>query len=283
MDELHITPLSDALGAEVVGVDTSGMLEPEVVTALNAAFLEHHLLCFRSQPMTAEAFARLARCFGTPQLQLLRHRRHDAAPEVSMLDSTYKTPEDKPDDLTRVRLSGWHTDDSYFAKPAKATMLQSLALPSGGGETKFANLRRAYEDLPPEDRQRLAGLRAVHSYDTVRAPARAVKLTPEEAAETPDVEHPLVRTHEDTGAKAIYFNPNRTDRIVGIERGEGDALLDQLYAHVTQPKYQYHHRWRLGDLLLWDNRCLLHAVNTDYPVGEVRRHQRILLQGGVPA
>lgn len=283
MHELRITPLGEALGAEVLGLDTTGGLDRETVAALNAAFLEHHLLCIRAAPLTPQAFADLAACFGTPQLQLLRHRRHGARPEVSLLDSTYRTAEDKPDDLTRVRLSGWHTDDSYFAKPAKATMLQSLEVPSSGGQTKFANTRRAYEELPAETRRRIDGLAAVHSYDTMRAPARAVQLTPEEAAETPDVVHPLVRTHEDTGAKAIYFNPNRTDRIVGMERRESDALLDELYTHVTQPEYQYHHHWRVGDLLLWDNRCLLHAVNTDYPVGETRRHQRILLKGGVPA
>lgn len=279
---MRITPLCDALGAEVVGLDIAGGLDGDTIVALNSAFLDHHLLCIRCAPLTPQAFVRLARCFGAPQLQLLRHRRHDEAPEVSMLNSTYETPEDKPDDLTRVRLSGWHTDDSYFAEPAKATMLQSLEIPSSGGQTKFANTRQAYADLAEEMRRRLDGLSAVHSYDTMRAPARAVKLTQEETAETPDVVHPLVRTHEDTGVKAIYFNPNRTDRIVGMERQESDALLDELYAHVTQPRYQYQHHWRVGDLLLWDNRCLLHAVNTDYPVGEARRHQRILLKGGVP-
>lgn len=279
---MRVSPLGDALGAEVTGLDIGQPLDPETRAELNAAFLGHHLLCFRGPPLTAPEFARVARTFGTPQLQLLRHRRNAEAPEVSMLDSTYKRPEDKPDDLSRVRLSGWHTDDSYFAEPAKATMLQALALPSSGGQTRFANMRRAYEELPGETRRRLDGLRAVHGYDTPRAPARAVALTEEEAAETPEVVHPLVRTHDDTGAKAIYFNPNRTDRIVGMARAESDALLDALYAHMTEPRFQYQHEWRLGDLLLWDNRSLIHAVNTDFPVGEARHHQRILLRGGVP-
>ena len=279
---MQIAPLSEALGAEVSGLDVTAPLDEAIVAALNAAFLEHHLLCVRSQPLSAPEFARVARTFGAPQLQLLRDRRNDEAPEVSMLESTYRRPEDKPDDLVQVRLSGWHTDDSYFAEPAKATMLQSLAIPSSGGETKFANMVAAYDDLSEDMKQRLDGLIAVHGYDTRRAPARAVKLTDEEAAETPEVRHPLVRTHEDTGAKAIYLNPNRTDRIEGMGREESDALLDRLQAHATQAKYQYHHAWRLGDLLLWDNRCLLHAVNTDFPVGEPRRHQRILLKGGRP-
>ena len=279
---MQIEPLSDVLGAQVVGLDLTTDLAPDVIDALTEAFLTHHLLCFRSAPLPAADFARVARHFGEPQLQLLRHRWHEDVPEVSFLESTYKTADDKPDDLRQVRLSGWHTDDSYFAVPAKATMLQSLAIPDSGGETKFANTRRAYLDLSDAMKARIDGRRAVHAYDTVRASARAEKRTSEEADETPDVVHPLVRTHDNTGDRAIYFNPNRTDRIVGLDRAESDALLDALYDHITQARYQYHHKWRLGDILLWDNRSLIHAVNTDFPVSQTRRHQRILLKGSAP-
>lgn len=279
---LQIRPLSDALGAEVSGLDLTQPQDDKTISAIQQAFLKHHLLCFRSQPLEPSEFARVAGYFGKPQLQLLRKKRHGETPEVSILESTYKRPEDKPDDMRMVRLSGWHTDDSYFAVPAKATMLQSIQIPESGGETKFCNMRKAYIDLPDEKKRRIEGLRAVHGYDTKRAPARAVKLTKEEEAETPPVDHPLVRTHEDTHEKAIYFNSNRTDQVVGMARAESDALLDEIYAHVTQPKYQYHHKWRVGDILLWDNRCLMHAVNMDFPVGQTRLHQRILLQGARP-
>jgi taurine dioxygenase len=279
---LEIRPLSDALGAEISGLDLTQPLDEATKAKIQDAFLKHHLLCFRSQPLTPADFARVAGYFGTPQLQLLRKRRHGETPEVSILESTYKRAEDKPDDMKLVRLSGWHTDDSYFAVPAKATMLQSIEIPDSGGETKFCNMRKAYQDLPEETRRRLDGLRAVHGYDTKRAPARAIKRTAEEEAETPDVDHPLVRTHDDTGEKTIYFNSNRTDQVVGMAREESDALLDMVYDHVTQPKYQYHHKWRVGDILLWDNRCLMHAVNMDFPVGQTRLHQRILLEGTRP-
>lgn len=279
---LEIRPLSDALGAEVTGLDLTRPIDAAEKEKIQDAFLKHHLLCLRSAPLEPADFARVAGYFGKPQLQLLRRRRHGETPEVSILDSTYKHAEDKPDDMSLVRLSGWHTDDSYFAVPAKATMLQSIEIPESGGETRFCNMRKAYLDLPEETRRRIDSLRAVHSYDTKRAPARAVKLTKEEAAETPDVDHPLVRTHEDTGEKTIYFNSNRTDQVVGMERAESDALLDMIYDHVTQPKYQYHHKWRVGDILLWDNRCLMHSVNMDFPVGQRRLHQRILLEGARP-
>ena len=279
---LEIRPLSDALGAEVSGLDLTQPLDDETISAIKKAFLKHHLLCIRSTPLEPADFARLASYFGQPQLQLLRKKRHGETPEVSILESTYKRPEDKPDDMRLVRLSGWHTDDSYFAVPAKATMLQSIKIPDSGGETKFCNMRKAYADLPEEKKRQVGGLRAVHGYDTKRAPARAITLTKEEASETPEVDHPLVRTHDDTGEKAIYFNSNRTDRIVGMAPAESDALLDHVFQHVTQPKYQYHHKWRVGDILLWDNRCLMHAVNMDFPVGQPRMHQRILLQGARP-
>jgi taurine dioxygenase len=215
---IRITALSDALGAEITGLDLTGPVTGVDLELIQSAFHEYHLLCFRSQPLTPGDFSRVARYFGEPQLQLLRHQRVDEVPEVSILESTYQSAEDKPDDLTLVRLSGWHTDDSYFEIPAKATVLQILAQPISGGETRFCNTRKAYEDLSEEMKQCLSGLKAVHSYDTMRAPGRAQARSEKEKQETPDVVHPLVRTHEDTGSKAIYFNPNRTDHIVGMDR-----------------------------------------------------------------
>ena len=279
---VKIRPLCDALGAEVIGADLTNPLSGEDAKAVEEAFFDHHLLCFRSDPLEPSDFARVARYFGEPQLQLIRTQRHGEAPEVSVLESTYKSADDKPDDLTRVRLSGWHTDDSYFETPAKATMLQSIAIPDSGGQTKFCNTRKAYEDLPDEKKAQIDGLKAVHGYDTKRAPGRPKKRTQQETDETPDVIHPLVRTHEDTGYKSLYFNANRTDRIVDWERSKSDAVLDEVYEQITKPNNQYHHEWRVGDLLLWDNRCLVHSVNVDYPVGQRRLHQRILLKGSRP-
>ena len=279
---LEIERLSAALGAEVRGLDLSRALEPTDRRAIREAFLAHHLLCFRSPPLTAPALVAVAKHFGTPQLQLIRSRYHPDAPEVSVLDGTYERAEDKPRDLSRVRLSGWHTDDSYFEVPAKATLLHAIAVPETGGETQFCNTRAAYEALGDALRRRIDGLCATHKYDTVRAGARAPALTATEASETPDVVHPLVRTHEDTGRKAIYFNPNRTDAVCGLDRAESDALLDRLHAQMTEARFRYDHAWRVGDILLWDNRCLVHSVNVDYPVGQKRLNHRILLKGTRP-
>ena len=128
----------------------------------------------------------------------------------------------------------------------------------------------------------IANLEATHCYDTVRASAKAQELTVEEHKKTRDIVHPLIRTHEDTGHRAIYFNPNRTDQVVGKSRKESDAILDILYAWLIKDDFQYEHEWQRGDLLMWDNRCLLHSVNVDFPVGQRREHQRILLEGTRP-
>lgn len=279
---LKICALDDALGAEVSGLNFSQRLDAEDVVALRDAFLKYHLLCLRSERLTPEAFVVLSRYFGDPKLHVLRNRRHGEVPEVAVMDSTYQRVADKPVDFALDRKSAWHTDDSYFEKPAKVTLLHGLEIPDSGGQTRFCNMQKAFEDLSEDDKQRVDGLQVVHSYDTVRAPARAAKRTPEEEAETPDVVHPLIRTHEDTGAKAFYFNPNRTDRVVDMARTESDALLDWVHATVTQKRYRYDHEWCVGDILIWDNRSVLHSVNMDFPVGQRRLHHRILLQGERP-
>ena len=278
----EIKPVSNVMGARVTGLDLSQTLSDTDENALRSAFLHYHLLCFESRPLSAEKFLVFARVFGIPQLQLLSSLQDNNFPEVSILKSTYKTRDEKPKDLAKVRLSGWHTDDSYFEKPAKATLLQALHVPDTGGQTRFINTRLAYERMPEAVRNNIAELEATHCYDTVRASARAQKLTADERQKTRDVVHPLIRTHEETGHQAIYFNPNRTDHITGKSRKESNEILDILYAWLINEDFQYEHKWRRGDLLLWDNRCLLHSVNVDFPVGQRREHQRILLQGTRP-
>ena len=278
---LDIVPEENNFGACVRGLD-SREATSAVVEELRNALLRYQVLCLRLRPLSAYEFDRVGRWFGEPQLQLLREHRHPECETVSVFDSTYHEAKDKPQDLRLDRRSGWHTDDSYFETPAKITLLQALAIPSRGGETKFCDARRAYQSLTKKFQDKIAGLQAVHSYDTKRAPARAVQRTAAEIADTPDVHHPLVRTHDETGEKAIYFNSNRTDRIISLPRTESDALLDELHAHMTAPEFQYHHQWEVGDILVWDNRSVTHAVNMDFPIGERRIHQRLLLTGSRP-
>jgi taurine dioxygenase len=221
-----------------------------------------------------------ASAFGKPRAQLLRYKRNNEVPEVSTMVSTLMV--DGTTDKTALRSEDWHTDDSYMAVPAKATLLHNMETPSHGGRTWFCNMHSVYEALPESTRKRIDGKRAIHAYDTARARNRPSARTAQEIAETPDVEHPLVRTHPDTGRKALYLNFNRLDRILGLERAESDELLDELAAEARKPRHHFGHQWTVGDCVVWDNRATMHRVDVDYLLGERRIMQRVLIEGDRP-
>ncbi|MFO1080667.1 MAG: TauD/TfdA family dioxygenase [Reyranellaceae bacterium] len=276
----EIVPLNAPLGARIEGLDRSTADNGETAALLQRALAEHLLVVLPGNPMTPAETLRVAEAFGTPQKQLLRYKRSGEVPQVSVMVSTLMA--DGSTDKTAIRAEDWHTDDSYFARPAKATLLHAIEIPSRGGATWFCNMHSVYEALPQETRGRLDGLRAVHAYDTARARNRPSARTAQEVAETPDVEHPLVRTHPQTGRKALYLNFNRLDRIVGLERAESDRLLDELAEEARKPQHHFGHRWTAGDVVVWDNRATMHRVVIDYPVGEPRIMQRVLIEGDVP-
>tara|TARA_B100000686_G_scaffold204229_1_gene211054 strand:+ start:6549 stop:7400 length:852 start_codon:yes stop_codon:yes gene_type:complete len=278
MINLTVKPLSNALGAEIIGGDYSQPLNDENINFLKNNFLKYHLLCLRSKKLNSMELYRVASYFGKPFSEITRNHWDKKVPEISILESTYNSKDDKPKDPKRNRRSGWHTDHSFKEFPPKATILHGHKIPSYAGHTRFCNTKKAYEDLPFKTKNKLDSLQAVHSYDTKRAPARAVKRTKEEIQDTPDVIHPLIKKHSETKKKAIYFNANRTDRIVGLTRKESDKILDNIHIHITQKKYRYDHKWEVGDIIIWDNRCLIHSVNVDYPIGEPRVHLRTLIK-----
>ena len=272
--------LNAALGARIEGLDRAQANTPAVAALLDQALAEHLLVVIPGAPMTPEQTCGLAYAFGEPRVQLLRRKRVNAVPEVSIMVSTLMT--DGTTDKTVYRAEDWHTDDSYFEIPAKATLLHSIEIPSRGGATWFCNMHSVYDALPEATRRRIDGKRAMHGYDTARARNRPAPRTPQEIAETPDVEHPLVRTHPVTGRKALYLNPNRLDRIVGLPRAESDALLDELTEEARKPRHHHGHVWRAGDVVVWDNRATMHRVVNDYPAGEPRIMHRVLIQGERP-
>ena len=276
----RITPCAGPLGARIDGLDRSRAGDPETSALLNRALAENLLVVVPGAPMAPAETLAFARAFGTPQRQLLRYKRNGDVPDVSIMVSTLMA--DGSTDKTAIRAEDWHTDDSYFAVPAKATLLHAIEIPSRGGATWFCNMHSVYEALHAKTRRRIDGLRGIHGYGTVRARNRPSPRTPQEIAETPDVEHSLVRTHPETGRKALYLNPNRLDRIVGLERAESDALLDELAEEARQPRHHFGHVWKKGDIVIWDNRATMHRVVIDYPEGEPRIMQRVLIEGEKP-
>ena len=277
---MRVVPLDAALGARIEGICWQDATKPDVAAALNRALGEHLLVVVPGAPMTAPLMRDFAAAFGTPRAQLLRYKRNGEVPEVSTMVSTLMA--DGTTDKTALRSEDWHTDDSYMAVPAKATLLHSMEIPSHGGRTWFCNMHSVYEALPEATRRRIDGKRAIHVYDTPRARNRPSTRTAQEIAETPDVEHPLVRTHPDTGRKALYLNFNRLDRILGLERAESDELLDELAAEARKPCHHFGHEWKVGDCVVWDNRATMHRVDVDYPMGERRIMQRVLIEGDKP-
>ena len=176
----------------------------------------------------------------------------------------------------------WHTDKGYYRMPPMLTALYAVELPPRGGDTEFANTAMGYAALPEATKRRIEGLRVVFYWG---ASARQPGTNPRssaEAREHPPVDHPLVRTHPETGAKALYLG-NHASHILGMPEAEGRALLDELLEHTTKPQFVYTHRWRIGDLVMWDNRCLLHRAVANYEMGRYRRVlHRSVVRGTVP-
>ena len=175
------------------------------------------------------------------------------------------------------------TDHSNALQPPKATVLFAKNLPETGGDTQFVNMYSAYADLPDTMKLRIANLKAEHVYQSRHSTRKLMALSDDSAKNVPNaVAHPLVRTHPETGRKALYINPIRIDSIEGLSEPEMLFLMDQLMEHATNEKYQYRHQWRLGDLVMWDNRCLLHKANGDYDMSQLRYLYRVMLKGDRP-
>jgi taurine dioxygenase len=274
-----ITPLSPHTGAEVHGIDLAQPVDGTTRERLNTAFVEQSVLVFRGQRLSPPQMLAAAERFGSVFAQ---HNPRFQLPDCPLVH--YISNEDfYPDGSRYIPGAGWHTDHSNAEAPPKATLLHAVALPAEGGDTQFANLHQAWQALPAAMQQRIAGLKAVHVYQS-RFSARKLMALDDDARQTvPDgIAHPLVRTHPESGRKAIYLNPIRTEGVIGMPEDEALSLLDELLAHAISGAFEYRHRWRPGDLVMWDNRSLLHKANGDYDMAQRRYLYRLMLQGDRP-
>ncbi len=273
---LHVERIAGALGAEVSGVDLAAPLGSETVRKIRAALHEHLVLFFRDQPLTPDRFLAFANAVGTPV----------EYPFVMGLDGYPEIIEVKKLEHERTNFGGiWHTDTAYLPCPPMGSMLLAREVPPFGGDTEFANQYLAYEALSEGMKALLAGLRAVNSSakadvtrtreDRMREDARA------DARGEYVAEHPVVRTHPETGRKALYVNVAHTVRFAGMTEAESAPLLDFLFAHQVRPEFTCRFRWQVGSLAWWDNRCTLHNPLNDYH-GYRRVMHRITLQGDAP-
>ena len=278
-EDCTITPLSEHTGAEVHGVDLVRPVDAALRARLNQAFVRHSVLVLRNQHLSPQQLLDAVRLFGEVFPQ---HNTRFALQECPQIH--YISNQDfYPDGKRYIPGEGYHTDHSNAVHPPKATVLHAVTLPDTGGDTQFVNMHRAYDGLPETMRKWIDGMRAVHVYQSRHSERKLMALSDAARAAVPDgVLHPLVRTHPESGRKSIYLNPIRIEGIVGMEEPAAMALLDELLAHATQPRYEYRHQWRPGDMVMWDNRCLLHKANGDYDMGQVRYLYRIMLTGDAP-
>jgi taurine dioxygenase len=281
---MHVTPASPTCGAYVEGLVLQTMTEAQF-DALLEAWQRHRVLGIRGQALDTAAFHRFACRFGRPQPHVLDQYHHPDNPDILILSNVIE-PDGRPRGLADGG-SYWHSDYSYKALPAKATLLYNLECPGDGGDTLYIDMARAYATLPAALRSRIRGLHAFHDYEyrhrqqIARHGVRKA-LSAEQKALTPEVRHPVVRRHPDTGEPALFINPGFTVRFDGIDADESDALKDELFAHVLRPETIFTYKWRKGDVVLWDNRALIHSATTGYRENRTLWRITVLAEPPVP-
>ena len=276
---MEIRPLSPHTGAEVLGIDLSRPVSDADCAAMKRAFVERSVLVIRDQALQPRQMLDAVCLFGTVFSQQNTKFAVADCPEIH-----YVSNQDRfPDGRRYIPGEGWHTDHSNAVRPPKATVLHAVRLPDKGGDTQYANMAAAYAALPADTRERIGPLMGIHIYQSSHSARKLIALSEGDKERVPNaVLHPLVRTHPESGTKAIYINPIRIEGILGLDHKEALPLLDALLEHATSERFQYRHAWRPGDLLMWDNRCLLHKANGDYDMSQVRYLYRVMLQGDVP-
>jgi taurine dioxygenase len=263
---ITVTPLSDAIGAEISGVDLSRPLDKTTLSEIRKAWLEHAIVLFRDQDISDEDQERFCRYFG--DLEVVRSARAADSKHPSVLLITNVRDTGRTTALEDGEMM-FHYDQCYYEFPAMGSTLFAMEVPEEGGNTIFANCTAAYESLPAAMKRRLEGLRARNYYDYARDPTiRPKTLNPD----APQWVHPVVRTHPETGRKALFVNRLMTIGIEGMDPEESDALLNELFERIEDAAFQYEHVWRVGDMLMWDNRCSVHARTYFSP--ESRRMMR---------
>jgi taurine dioxygenase len=278
---MDIRPIAGALGAEIVGIDLSRELSNSETADVYNAYLAHKVLHFRGPALTPEQQVRAARIFGEPDIYPFI-KGLDDFPEIIEL---VKTENDK------ANFGGsWHSDTAYMPEPAKGTLLHALEVPDAGGDTLFANTALAYQALSDGMKAALDGLMGVNDSNAGYAGGRAAAISKLDAmgktntaaeAKSYTSEHPIVRTHPETGEKGLYVSRSHTKRFAGMTEAESKPLIDFLTAHIVRPEFTCRIRWTPGSVTVWDNRVTQHHAMNDYQ-GKRRRMRRITLKGDRP-
>ncbi len=277
---MQVTKLSEHLGAEVTGIDLRQPLDAATRRLLNQAVVEHIALVIRDQELTPNQFLTATQLFGEAMDQNYAEHGVPGVPFVNYVSNQFTDKAGNP----LKSAAKWHTDSTNFECPPKYTALYALELPDSGGGTAFCNMRAGYAALPEEIRRHIDGFKTVNVRlgSAVKEKYNALAIEAQKAGNVVPVVHPLVRTNPENGQKSIYFNPNKTENIVGMSPEESQELLDDLLQRAMKPEYLYTHQWRKGDLLIWDNRAAMHKANYDYDMNQHRLLYRVCIKGERP-
>ena len=272
---VEVRQLGAQIGAEILGVDVR-TLDDAGFAAIYRAWLDHNVVVVPDQSLEIEDFLRYSRRFGIVVPHPSKSTRHPRHPEITLLGVNKFGADGRLDmAIYRRGAEGWHTDGAYDAEPFKATQLYALAVPSRGGDTHFASMYAAYDALPPALQARLEGRLGAFTYGGRK---KATALLDQEDRDWTPVFHPIIRTHPETGRTGLYFDPGKILRIEGLPAKESDALIEELTERMIQSEGEYRHRWRRGDIVIWDNRSTYHKAAGDYPPEEDRIHWRVSIK-----
>ena len=277
---MKITKLSEHLGAEVTGLDLRQQPDAATRRMLNEALVEHIVLAFRHQNLTPAQFLAANRLFGEPMQQNYAEHSVPGEPLVNYMSNQFRDGAGK-----QIKSAAkWHTDSTNFECPPKYTALFAVELPDSGGGTAFCNMRAGYASLPEAIRRRIDPMQTanVRLGSAVKDTYNTLAIAAQKDQQADPVLHPLVRTNPDNGCKALYFNPNKTENIIGMNPEASQALLDDLLARAMKPEYRYTHQWCPGDMLIWDNWAAVHKANYDYDMTQRRLLYRVCIKGERP-
>jgi taurine dioxygenase len=277
-----VRPLTPRLGAEISGFEVAEDMDEGVFRALYQAFLRYQVLLFPPQDLPSARQVAFARRFGEVQVHVMSQYHADGHPELyrlSNLDENGKPSGKHPDRGTLA----WHTDGSWQRVTGQATIIYGEVMPAAGGETHFCDMYGAYERLDPAWKSRIAGMRAVHNLDFSRNRRHGEDpMTEEQRKARPPVDHPVVRTHPETGRKCLYLG-DHAEYIVGMPYDEGRALIEELNALAVHADLTYEHRWTARQLILWDNRCVMHRATAYDESSQPRVIRRATVLGEIPS
>jgi taurine dioxygenase len=271
---MHLATTDTGLGAIATEVDVSH-LAPADWDALYRAWLERGVLVVRGQKLDIESFLDYSRRFGRLKPHRVKKTRHPDHPELTVMGVNTKTADGKVDTSIFQRGGDWHTDGPWDTEVVKATQLYALAVPSVGGDTLFADMYAAYDNLPDALKTRIENMQAEFVYGG-RA-RKSIDLLDPADRDLPGATYPIVRVHPETGRKSLFVNPIHILRIVGLSTEASDALIEELFTHMLSPGAQYLHQWQAGDIVIWDNRCTIHKAAGGYPIHENRVHWRVTI------